>query len=270
MVFINNSAIIVPSRSHESHLNTMTATIQSILSAEETKQFHDQGFLGPFTAINPEEMATVRESIENTVLTTDGPNKNVNTTMRHLDKKVVFDLCTHDEILGRVGSILGPNLILWAGTMWNKMPGGKEIPWHQDLNYWPIEPIINITAWIAIDDVTVENSCLEIIPGSHKKSVPHIQADGKWFDEEADPRFFDAKERIQLPLKPGQFVLFNEKTLHHSEPNRSNRRRLGIAPRFTIPIVRIDHDKLFEGHAGILVSGDDYMGFNRLTTPPIH
>ena len=34
------------------------------------------------------------------------------------------------------------------------------------------------------------------------------------------------------------------------------------------PIARIDHDALFPGHRAILVSGQDYMGFNRLTTPP--
>lgn len=45
-------------------------------------------------------------------------------------------------------------------------------------------------------------------------------------------------------------------------------RRLAIGPRFTIPIARIDHDTLFPGHRAILVSGRDYMGFNRLTTPP--
>ena len=43
---------------------------------------------------------------------------------------------------------------------------------------------------------------------------------------------------------------------------------LGGTAKLTIPIVRIDHDKLFPGHAAILVSGEDYMGFNRLTLPP--
>jgi ectoine hydroxylase-related dioxygenase (phytanoyl-CoA dioxygenase family) len=247
-----------------------TLATQPLLAAEEAVRFHRDGYLGPYAAVSPEEMAGIRQRIDATVLTSQGPNPKVNTTMRHLDKRVIYDLCTHPNIVGRIQGILGPDLLLWAGTMWNKEPGGKEIPWHQDLNYWPVEPIITITAWIAIDEVTVENSCVELIPGSHKKVVPHIKApEGKWFEEEADQKFFDPSQRIQLPLKPGEFILFNEKTLHHSEPNRSTKRRLGIAPRFTIPIVRIDHDKLFPGHAAILVSGEDYMGFNRLTAPPV-
>jgi len=246
----------------------METTIQPLLSSEEVKQFHQNGFHGPFTVHSPGEMEKIRNVIDSTVLPTEGPNKKVNTTMRHLDKKVIYDLCTHEEITGRIRGILGPHLLLWAGTMWNKMPGGKEIPWHQDLNYWPIEPIINLTAWIAVDEVKVENSCLELIPGSHKKIIPHIKTEGKWFQEEADPNYFDTNERVQFPMQPGQCILFNEKLLHHSEPNHSSLRRLAIAPRFTIPIVRIDHDALFPGHAAILVRGEDYMGFNRLTKPP--
>lgn len=217
-----------------------------LLSAEETARFHREGFLGPYTAVSPAEMTEIRRRIDETVLPSLGPTGKNNIAMRHIDRRVIYDLCTHPNIVGRVQGILGPHLLLWACTLWNKEPGGKEIPWHQDLNYWPVEPIINVTAWVAIDEVTVENSCVELIPGSHKKVVPHIKApEGKWFEEEADPNFFDAAKKIQLPLQPGEFILFNEKTLHHSEPNRSSRRRLGMAPRFTIPIVRIDHEKLF-------------------------
>ena len=66
------------------------------------------------------------------------------------------------------------------------------------------------------------------------------------------------------------FFLFNEKLLHHSEPNRSNRRRMGMAVRVTIPIVKIDHDRppLHPGHATVLLRGEDYMKFNRLVDPP--
>lgn len=41
--------------------------------------------------------------------------------------------------------------------------------WHQDFLYWgPIEPAIMITAWIALDDATIENGCMWMVPGSHR------------------------------------------------------------------------------------------------------
>ncbi len=233
------------------------------------KRFHETGYLGPFSAVSEEEMSIISERLDREVLTTPGPSQGNSKSMRHLDQKMVYDLVTKPAIVGRVQSILGPNLLLWACTFWLKDPGGKEVPWHQDMNYWPIEPIINVTAWIAVDEVTEENACLQVIPGSHRAVVPHVAApEGKWFDEEADPDKVDSSMAVKLTLKPGQFVLFNERTLHHSEANASDTRRFAMGPRFTIPIVRIDHDKLFPGHAAILVSGEDIMGFNRLALPP--
>ena len=251
-------------------MQAVPKTRQNCLTESEVQQFHEAGYLGPLTAVGEEEMARIRARLDWEVLTTPGPSRANSLTMRHLDKRVVYDLVTHPAIIGRVQGILGPHLLLWACTFWLKEPGGKEIPWHQDRNYWPIEPIINITAWIAVDEVTEENGCLQVIPGSHRSVVPHIATtEEKWFNEEADPARVDTSRAIKLSARPGQFVLFNEKTLHHSEVNRSKRRRFAMGPRFTIPIVRIDHDRLFPGHAAILVSGEDYMGFNHLVDPPV-
>ena len=241
------------------------------LTPEEVTHFHDQGFVGPFAAMPPEEMAAVRSRIDDEVLTCDGPNPKTRLQSRHMDSRVVFDLASHPAIVDRMASLYGPHLILWATNFFNKEPGGSEIPWHQDLNYWPLEPIINISAWIAIDDVKIDNSCVQILPGSHKRVVPHIPArDGMAFSEEADANFFSKDNFLNMELAPGEFFLFNEKLLHHSEPNRSNRRRMGMSVRVTIPIVRIQQDipPLHPGHMAILLSGEDYMGFNRLMQPP--
>jgi ectoine hydroxylase-related dioxygenase (phytanoyl-CoA dioxygenase family) len=170
-----------------------------------------------------------------------------------------------------MAAIYGPDLVIWRSHFFCKEPGGKEIPWHQDLNYWPLEPVVNITAWVAIDPATRANSCVQFIPGSHQRAVPHVPspADGRMeFGQMADPAHVDTSRAIDMELRPGEFVLFNEKTLHHSEPNRSQQRRLGLAVRVTIPIVKVDHDQLFPGHCCILLRGEDRLQLNRLTAPP--
>jgi ectoine hydroxylase-related dioxygenase (phytanoyl-CoA dioxygenase family) len=101
--------------------------------------------------------------------------------------------------------------------------------------------------------------------------VPHVSSrEGMAFGEEADETYYDTSDLINMELAPGEFFLFNEKIMHHSEPNRSDRRRLGLSVRVTIPIVKIDHDKfpLHPGHHAILICGEDYMNFNRLMAPP--
>ena len=89
------------------------------------------------------------------------------------------------------------------------------------------------------------------------------------FREEADPSCFDASEAIHMELAPGEFFLFTERLLHHSAPNRSDKRRLGLAVRVTLPMVMVDHDDLFKGHANVVLRGQDRFGLNRLVDPPI-
>jgi ectoine hydroxylase-related dioxygenase (phytanoyl-CoA dioxygenase family) len=45
--------------------------------------------------------------------------------------------------------------VLICTNFFVKEPVAKEIPWHQDFNYWPLEPPIIVSAWIAIDPSTV-------------------------------------------------------------------------------------------------------------------
>ena len=238
----------------------------SLLTRAEADFFVENGYLGPYAAMSPAQMAEVRREIEEKVLSSDGPNPRSRAQSRHMDQPVIYDLATHPAIIDRIAGLLGPDLVVWATNFWLKAPGAVEIPWHQDINFWPLEPPVNSSAWIAIDEVTSENACVQIIPGSHRQSLPHTGApDGVAFGEMADPASFDAGEAINMELKPGEFFIFSERTLHRSSANRSTQRRLGISIRVTLPIVRIFQDSapLHPGHTAILARGKDVMGFNR-------
>jgi len=205
------------------------------------------------------------------VLPTDGPNPRNKLQCRHLDKRIVYDLVANPAIIDRMRQLYGDDLVMRATYFFNKEPGGVEIPWHQDLNYWPLEPVVNVSAWMAIDEVTKENSCVNIIPGSHKKSLPHVTSpDGMAFGEMADMTGVDQSKTIAMELKPGEFFLFSEKLLHQSNKNVSQKRRLGLTTRVTVPFVKIEHDvaPLFPGHEVLIVSGQDKLGFNRVAKPP--
>lgn len=241
--------------------------MQHVLSTAEAAFFRANGYVGPFRAVSESEMDGIRQHVENDLLTTDGPNPKSRLQSRHMDSPVIAQLACHPAIIGRMAQLYGSNLIMWATNFFNKEPGGAEIPWHQDLGYWPLDPMINISAWIAIDRVTTENSCVQIIPGSHKAIIPMIDAPpGMAFPRMADPAFVDTSKAIDMTLEPGEFFLFNERTLHHSNANTSDMRRLGMSIRVTLPIVKIEQDipPLHPGHCAILASGSDDMRLNRL------
>lgn len=185
---------------------------------------------------------------------------------------MVYDLVAHPEILGRVASLFGSDIMLWRTNMFEKRPGGQAVPWHQDAYFWRLNPPLNLTAWIALDAVDAENGCVQIIPGSHLKVVRHISSGPReydpdsQFDEMADPAVFDQSRAVKMELQPGQFFLFNERVLHASDPNRTDRRRRCMVSRYSAPFVRIP--PLCDGHRMIMASGVDKFGFNLFVDSP--
>ena len=239
-----------------------TATATRGLGPGQCQEFHDRGFLGPFTLCPREEMLAVAEHC-NALHDDDIPAPNHN---RHLDDAVVRGFGEHPAIVDKVASLLG-DVLLWRTNFFRKLPGGAEIPWHQDWNYWPLEAAVVVSAWLAIDDVTLENSAPQFIPGTHKRQVRHLKAEpGMAFGEMADPAEYDASQAVDMVMRAGEFVLFNERTLHHSFANSSDQRRLGLAIRYIPPLTRVtDYDRHGpQPHVLPVVAGTDRLGFNRL------
>lgn len=247
----------------------------SCLSRDEVRRFHRTGYLGPYAGFSPEEMESIRSRIESEVLTTAGPNEANPLQARHQDHQLVYELITSPAVIGRVRGLIGNDIVVWASYFFKKEPGDRELPWHQDLNFWPIEPPLNLSLWMAIDRVTTENSCVQLIPGSHRRVIPHVPArPDMGFRQEADPVLVDGQNAVSMVLEPGQFFLFNERLLHRSAANRSTRRRLGLTARYTVPFVEVldqDSAPLFPGHVCVLVEGHDNFQLNRsVSTPPGH
>lgn len=237
------------------------------LTADEIDSFRTNGYLGPYALASPDEMTKIRAEVER-VLETAAPDHDSLAHNRHLDARCVYDLATRSAIIERMAALYGEDLLLWRTNFFVKNPGAGTIPWHQDYFYWPLEPPVIISAWIAIDPSTKANGCLQLIPGSHRAPLPHVPAeDGMLFYQMADPKFVEHEKAIELEMQPGEFILFNERTLHHSEPNDTDTRRIGLAVRVIVPIVKVlDWDS--PKHGLIRIRGADPMGFNRMVAAP--
>jgi hypothetical protein len=236
------------------------------LTREECDAFRTNGYLGPFDLCTPARMAEIRGQLDALIGTIGLKHGFHQVHNRHLDLRLVHDLAAGAPIVERMASLYGSDLLLWRTNFFTKQPGDPAIPWHQDYNYWPLEPPVIISAWLAIDRATIANSCVQIIPGSHRKILSHVKGQVV-FGEQADPNGYDASKAINMELEAGQFFLFNERTLHHSEPNTSNERRMGLAIRAIIPIVKVvKYDS--EAHGLVQLCGGDPLGLNRIVQPP--
>jgi phytanoyl-CoA hydroxylase len=137
-----------------------------------------------------------------------------------------------DRILDIVEELIGPDIKLFGSQLFMKPPGGVEKPYHQDSPYFSIEPMALVTCWIALDDVTVENGCLWVVPGSHRLGpLPHTE---KWLvgdreDKRVPDSEFDRSTEIPVTLSPGSCSFHHSLILHMSHPNHTNTSRRGLA-----------------------------------------
>lgn len=152
------------------------------------------------------------------------------------------------EILELVGSVLGNDFALWNMSFFAKPPyKGSRTPWHQDGEYWPIEPLATCTVWIAVDDSHQQNGCLRVIPGSHKSATlakHHLNdADGLALNRELNKHEFSEHDAKDIILKAGQMSIHDVFLFHGSEPNHSESPRRAITLRFMPTSSVYQHDK---------------------------
>jgi phytanoyl-CoA hydroxylase len=98
---------------------------------------------------------------------------------RELHLAGLFGIFFHPGLLDRVETILGPEIRLYPNyTARPKLPEwkGTEVLWHQDGGYTGegAETLRMVNAWTPLVPTTVENGCMEFIPGTHRLGVvPH-------------------------------------------------------------------------------------------------
>ncbi|MCH2201651.1 MAG: phytanoyl-CoA dioxygenase family protein [Fuerstiella sp.] len=152
------------------------------------------------------------------------------------------------EILDMVAQVIGDDIALWNSSFFAKPARiGTRTPWHQDGEYWPIEPLATCTVWIAVDASTRQNGCLRVIPGSHREQrlAQHVSnsAEGLALSLELDESEFNEDDAEDIVLEPGQVSLHDVYLYHGSEPNESDRPRRGMTLRYMPTTSVYVHDR---------------------------
>ena len=185
------------------------------------------------------------------------------------------------EILDMVEQLIGPDLILWGVTIFGKPARiGKATPWHQDGDYYPIEPLETLTVWISLDGSTPEQGCMKYIPGSHRDhriySHHFEHRDDYTLAQVIDDDQVNLDDAREIVLEAGQISLHDVYLVHGSGANRSERRRMGLVLRILPATSFYNHNsgKIKEDagsahgysqRALFLLRGEDKSGRNNFT-----
>ena len=128
-----------------------------------------------------------------------------------------------------------------------------------------MQPAESVTAWLAIDDVDESNGAMVVIPGTHTGGmIEHKRLDGKndsVLGLGIDQNNIDNTEGRSINLPAGWFSIHDDKLVHSSPANPSNRRRAGFTIRYSPTRVKNDMsvNSLFRSY---LCRGEDVYHHN--------
>ncbi len=133
------------------------------------------------------------------------------------------------RVVAALNAVIGPDVEFLSDKLVFKSAGmDYGSPWHQDWSYW--YGAHKTSVWIALDDATVANGCLRLIPGSHRTQVPHTgdASDGKGFGYRLDPKSVDESRAVTAEVPAGGAVIFHDLLLHASFQNSSGKDRWAL------------------------------------------
>jgi phytanoyl-CoA hydroxylase len=154
----------------------------------------------------------------------------------HKVSVLLSETLRHPRVVEALTDVIGPDVKAMQSILFIKSPGRPGQAWHQDESFIPTRDRSLTGAWIALDDATVDNGCLWMIPGSHTPGVLYPTRPHR------DPRFDASKEAygfgslaagaMPVPVRSGSVVLFNGYLLHRSLPNRSRGSRRALVNHY--------------------------------------
>jgi hypothetical protein len=130
-------------------------------------------------------------------------------------------------VVDMVADLIGPDVKFHHCKINLKLPGSEtEVGYHQDFAYTPHTNRDIITALILLDDMTEENGCLTVVPGSHRGPLHSLFAEGCFTGFVAADVEAEAKRCAAPVLGPaGSVCLMHTSLLHGSAANSSAQSR---------------------------------------------
>jgi len=236
------------------------------MTVELAERYHRDGVVSQVEILTPTEAAEHRASMEKA--------EKVLGNLHYRDKvhtvlSSAWDLCIHRTVLDAVEAMIGPDILVYNATYIIKEPGAKAfVAWHQDLTYWGLEDHdAQVSMWLALSPATAESGCMSMIPGSH------LDGWQKHVEDNSDDNVLLLGQRIEnvdpanqqlYPLQSGQASFHHGWTVHTSNPNVSEERRIGLNVQYLAPHNR----QVGVDASAILVRGTDTYGYFTADTPP--
>ena len=173
--------------------------------------------------------------------------------------EVYAGVMRNSRVVDFCAQLIGPAIRFHHGKVNSKLPGtATEVKFHQD---FPFQPMTNddiITCLLFIDDVTLENGPLEVVPGTHKGPLYSLWHNQVFTGAVSDEVLEQHKDDIvKCAGKAGSVCLMHARLLHGSAPNLSDDpRTLYIATYYAEDAIELSPNHLLSTLTHELVRGE--------------
>lgn len=215
-----------------------------MLNAEQVARYHQDGYLAVPGVVAGSVVARARAALErlvdasrrviasDAIYDLEDSHRPDNPRVRrikdpHKADPVFAELLADPAITGIVTQLIGPDL-RYEHTKLNIKPGrgGEPVEWHQDWAFYPHSNDDILEVGVMLEDCTLENGPLLVIPGSHRGPVYDHHHEG-YFAGAIDPAGagLDVSGAVPITGKAGTITLHHVRMVHGSRDNLSDRDR---------------------------------------------
>ena len=231
------------------------------LNEGQVAAFHRDGFVAPITVLDKTQVLEMQKRLEHlrhNVAALEGQLYEIEPSWRERPNEMVLhflgawmvdewfhDLIFHPALTVPMAQVLKVDrLRFWHDQIFFKParhPGA--VPWHQDYSYWTrTGPACHVTANLVLDDTSIDNGCLHVIPGSHRwplqPSVP-FDAPTDTLCHSLPTELANDFSPVAVPLRAGEASLHHSHIVHGSGPNPSPTPRRATVVNAMGPEVRV-------------------------------
>lgn len=238
--------------------------MSKLLSDEQIREYQQDGLVFPIPVLSAGEVAMAREALEQLAAALGGHAEIARLRHLQLFHRWVQDLVLHPRVLDAVEDVLGPDILVHSSTVfWKRPHDPAHVSWHQDGFYFGLSELNYVSAWLALSDSSSDNGCMRMVRGSHCSGIVSHNRTSITPENLVSLEIacqVKENEATDVILQPGEMSLHHVAVVHGSNPNTSDRPRIGFAVRYVSPRVhqQLDHYPL------ILARGEDRFGHYRI------
>lgn len=216
-----------------------------MLSKEQKSFYEDNGYLLVEDVVSPAQLAKLQsityDLIEKSRAITESDEiydldeghtsqtpRLTRIKLPHKQDPYYWEILKNSGVTQVLNHLLGKDTTLITSKLNTKAPsGGSAVEWHQDWAFYPHTNDDLLAFGLMLEDVTLDNGPLMVIPGTHKGPLlSHKNNDMFCGAISADDPLFKAEQAVTLSGKAGSMTIHHARTLHGSAPNLSDRNRL--------------------------------------------